>query len=165
MFRCFVLYIYIYIYIWCWDFNFYGAGLFKTKGYGRNKIGRWHPTGTDQSPIWSSLGLFGSAPARPGLARPGPARGGQATAQPAAGPGSVYQAGPQGLLREPGRPTIYFKWAFYVDESVPFEETSHFACTGALVPGTATTSIFQPGRIDKHFTCTRSVFVWPPGSR
>ena len=77
---------------------------------------------------------------------------------PAAGPGSVYQAGPQGLLREPGRPTIYFKWVFYVDESVPFEETSHFACTGALVPVTATTSIFQPGRIDKHFTRARSFF-------
>ena len=57
---------------------------------------------------------------------------------------------------------MYFKLVFYVDESVPFEETSHFACTGALVPGTATTSIFQPGRMDKHFTCTRSVFFGCP---
>ena len=71
--------------------------------------------------------------------------------------GLAHHCVPQGSLREPGRPTIYFKWVFYVDESVPFEETSHFACTRALVPGTATTSNFQPSIIDKHFTCTGTV--------
>ena len=30
---------------------------------------------------------------------------------------------------------------------------------GSTVSGTATTSIFQPGRMDKHFTCTRSFFL------
>ena len=44
--------------------------------------------------------------------------------------------------------------SFYVDESVPFGESSRFACTGAPVLRALDPSIFQLHRLDKRFTCT-----------
>ena len=59
-----------------------------------------------------------------------------------------------GLVRGLGRPTSIHKWSFYVDESVPFEESSRFVCTGAPVLRALGLSSFQLHRIDKRFTCT-----------
>ena len=59
-----------------------------------------------------------------------------------------------GLVRGLGRPTSIHKWSFYVDESVAFEESRRFACTGAPVLRALGPSSFQLHRIDKRFTCT-----------
>ena len=68
-----------------------------------------------------------------------------------------------GLVRGLGRPTSIHKWSFYVDESVPFEESSRFVCTGAPVLRALGLSSFQLHRIDKRFTCTGgNIFVGLP---
>ena len=44
--------------------------------------------------------------------------------------------------------------SFYVEESVPFGETSRFACTGAPVLRALGLSRFQQHRAHKRFICT-----------
>ena len=50
--------------------------------------------------------------------------------------------------------------SFYVDESVPFGESSRFAYTGAMVLTARGPSIFQLRRIDERFTCSGGNIFW-----
>ena len=59
-----------------------------------------------------------------------------------------------------GRPTSIHKCSFYVDERVPFEESSCFACMGAPVLRAFGPSSFQLHRIDNHFTRTGGNIFW-----
>ena len=80
-------------------------------------------------------------------------------------PNFVRQSGRLGVLWEPGRPVLFPKWLFYVDESTPFGESSCFACTGALFLQAAGPYISQGRKMDDRFTRTGSFFFCPPGSR
>ncbi len=100
------------------------------------------------------------------LLRPPPSEGtGSWDGTPAACPGSVYRAGPQGFLRGPSPPAMFHKCVFYLHGSIFLEESKRRACTGAPVMWAIGPFIFQP----PFFLCVsparEAIIFGPPGSR
>ena len=70
-----------------------------------------------------------------------------------------------GVSWEPGRPVLFLKWVFYVDESTPFEESRRFTSMGAPLRKAAGPFISRAAELMSVLPAREATFFVPPGLR